>query len=43
MFCILSHQDDRIRQLKIDGEKLEVVASQMESRLTEIAAQLDMP
>ena len=41
-FCILSHQDDRIRRLKIDQEKLEVAASQMESRLTEIAAQLDM-
>ena len=42
MFCILSHPDDRIRRLKIDPAKLEVVASQMESRLTEIAAQLNM-
>jgi len=41
-FCILSHQDDRIRRLKIDAEKLEVAANQMESKLTEIAAQLDM-
>ena len=42
LFCILSHQDDRIRRLKIDQEKLEVAANQMESRLTEIAVQLDM-
>jgi chromosomal replication initiation ATPase DnaA len=43
LFCILSHQDDNIRRLKVDQEKLEVAANQMESRLTEIAAQLDMP
>ena len=41
-FCILSHQDDRIRRLKIDQEKLEVAASQMENRLTELTAQLNM-
>ena len=41
-FCIRSSQDERIQRVKIEPEKLEVAAGQMESRLAEIANQIGM-